>query len=141
MCPGVLCNSQCPDELRLGELTSNKWHTGLKIFIALLIVIPAVGCIIIKVLFRLWLLQLEKKQEEYLKQQQLLDRKARNSSIKVECLSMCCSVPQWLRATCWNGHRVARATSAQNTHNNRNRYVQTSLLARGYDAITRVYNV
>ena len=28
------------------------------------------------------------------------------------------SVPEWLRVTCWNVHREARAISAQNTRNN-----------------------
>ena len=73
---GVLCNSQCPDELQLGELTSNNWHTGVKIFIALLIIVPAVVCIIIKVLFRVWLFQLEKQQKEYLEWHQ---KEGRNS--------------------------------------------------------------
>ena len=91
--PGVLCNSQCPDKLQLGELTSNNWHTGTKVFIALLIIGLAVVCIIVKVVFRLWLFQLEKKQEEYLKQfSDDNDTEVRQSSDytpQVECLSVC----------------------------------------------------
>ena len=63
---GVLCNSQCPDKLQLGELTSNNWHTGIKIFIALLIAGLAVVCVAIKILFACWLLRLEKKQYDYI---------------------------------------------------------------------------
>ena len=45
-----------------------------------------------------------------------------------------CSVPQWLRAgmaPCWNGHREARATSAQNARNNGIMY--TNIRIRGMD--------
>ena len=35
---GSLCNSQCPDELILGEPTSNKWHIGVKLAIVVLVV-------------------------------------------------------------------------------------------------------
>lgn len=63
---GVLCNSQCPDELRLGELTSNNWHMGIKIFISVLIIGLAVLCVVIKIVFILWLILLEKKQGNYL---------------------------------------------------------------------------
>ena len=64
--PGVLCNPQCPDELRLGELTSNNWHTGIKIGIAVLINAIAVFCVIMKLASKLWLYRLEKKQNDYL---------------------------------------------------------------------------
>ena len=64
---GILCNSQCPDELRLGELTSNNWHTGVKIFIAVLIAGLAALTVLGKIVFCLWLLRLEKKQRDYLK--------------------------------------------------------------------------
>ena len=63
---GILCNSQCPDELQLGELTSNNWHIGIKIFIAVLITGLAVLCVIIKVLFFFWLRWLEKQQDIHL---------------------------------------------------------------------------
>ncbi len=64
---GALCNSQCPDELQLGVLTSNNWHTGAKIFIALLIISLAIICVIVKTWFSCWLIRLEKKQRDYIK--------------------------------------------------------------------------
>ena len=63
---GVQCNPQCPDELRLGELTSNNWHFGIKIVIATLIISVAVLCVLMKCAFKLWLYRLEKKQNDYL---------------------------------------------------------------------------
>ena len=64
--PGVLCNHRCPDELRLGELTSNSWHFGIKIGIAALINAIAVFCLIMKLASKFWLYRLEKKQADYL---------------------------------------------------------------------------
>lgn len=63
---GVLCNRQCPDNFSLGELTSNNWHFGIKIGIAVLIVVIAVLCVMMKLVFRFWLYRLEKKQTNYL---------------------------------------------------------------------------
>ena len=63
---GALCNSQCPDELQLGVLTSNNWHIGIKIGIAVLINAIAVICVIMKLASKLWLWRLEKKQIDYL---------------------------------------------------------------------------
>ena len=63
---GVLCNPECPDKLVLGELTSNNWHIGVKIFVAVLIIGVALVCVIFKMLFMLWLLWLEKKQFHYI---------------------------------------------------------------------------
>ena len=64
--PGILCNHQCPDELRLGELTSNSWHFGIKLGIAVLINAIAVFCLIMKLASKFWLYRLEKKQADYL---------------------------------------------------------------------------
>ena len=89
---GVLCNSQCPDELRLGELTSNNWHTGAKVFIAFIIIIPAVVCIIIKVIFRLWLFQLEKEQKEYLEKKQNEHLKSLDDVDSIVCVCVCVRV-------------------------------------------------
>lgn len=63
---GVLCNSECPDELNLGDLSSNSWHIGIKLAIAALVVGLALCCVIMKVGFVLWLQRLEKKQRDYL---------------------------------------------------------------------------
>ena len=63
---GVLCNSECPDRLLLGELTSNNWPALSKIFIALIVLTLAVLCIVIKSAFVLWLWLLERKQDAYL---------------------------------------------------------------------------
>ena len=63
---GILCNSQCPDKLQLTELTSNNWHIGIKILIAVLITSLTVLCVIIKVLFFFWRHWLEKKQKNLL---------------------------------------------------------------------------
>ena len=63
---GVLCNSQCPSELRLGELVSNSWHLGVKVAIAVLVSGLAVACVAVKLWFCFWILRLEKKQRDYL---------------------------------------------------------------------------
>ena len=63
---GVLCNPQCPDQLILGELTSNNWRLGVKVFIVILIVGIGITCVIIKVMFFTWLYVLEKKLSNYL---------------------------------------------------------------------------
>ena len=63
---GVLCNNMCPDELQLGQLTSNNWPVWSKIFIVVLVVGLAVLCILIEVAFIVWLCLLERKQDAYL---------------------------------------------------------------------------
>ena len=63
---GFLCNPQCPDEFILGELTSNNWHVGIKILIAILVVGLSAVCISMKVAFMCWLSYLERKQDAYL---------------------------------------------------------------------------
>ena len=63
---GVLCNRQCPDKLLLGELTSNNWHIGVKIFIVILIIGIATICTIVKLMFTIWLHKMEKKMNDYL---------------------------------------------------------------------------
>lgn len=63
---GVLCNAECPDELMLGQLTSNNWHLSVKILIAVLIIGLALLCVMMKITFVLWLYRLEKKQNDYL---------------------------------------------------------------------------
>ena len=80
---GILCNSQCPDKLQLTELTSNNWHIGIKIFIAVLITSLAVLCVIIKVLFSFWLLWLEKKQKDHLKSLQKKPKSTDHTKQKV----------------------------------------------------------
>ena len=63
---GVVCNPQCPEEILFGELTSNSWHVGIKIFIALLIISLGIICVIAKIMFVVWLYRLEKKLKDYL---------------------------------------------------------------------------
>ena len=63
---GFHCNSQCPDELLLSELTSNNWHVGVKSTIAVLIIGLSVICVLIKLTFVVWLYHLEKKLNNYL---------------------------------------------------------------------------
>lgn len=63
---GFICNAQCSGDLRVGELTSNNWHIGVKLFIAALVVGLAVACIALKITFISWLYRLEKRQDEYL---------------------------------------------------------------------------
>ena len=65
-CTGSLCNSQCPDRLILGQLSSNNWHLGIKLFIVVLVIIIAVFCFLVKLAFTFWLYQLEKKLNNYL---------------------------------------------------------------------------
>ena len=63
---GVLCNDQCPDKLLLGQLTSNNWHIGVKIFIVVMVLSISSICVIFKLMFDIWLYQMEKKLKEYL---------------------------------------------------------------------------
>ena len=64
--PGTLCNRECPDKLLLSGLTSNNWHLGVKIFIVVVIIGISITCVIIKLLFALWLYVMEKKLNDYL---------------------------------------------------------------------------
>ena len=57
---------ECPEEFTQGELTSNNWHLGLKIIIAVLIVGVSVLCVVMKLIFGLWLCWLNWKQNTYL---------------------------------------------------------------------------
>ena len=63
---GILCNDACPDQLLLGELTSNNWPLWSKILVAVLVVGLAVVCMLVKVAFVTWVWWLEKKQDAYL---------------------------------------------------------------------------
>ena len=63
---GVLCNPQCPDQVIFGELTSNNWHLGVKIFIITLVIGIAVICVIVKLQFNTWVYVLERKLNKYL---------------------------------------------------------------------------
>ena len=65
-CTGPQCNEECPEEFVQGELTSNNWHLGLKITIAVLIVSVTVLCVVMKFIFGVWLFRLNWKQNSYL---------------------------------------------------------------------------
>ena len=72
----------------MGELTSNNWHVGVKLFIALLIIGLGVICVIVKVTFVVWLYRLEKKLKDYL---QSLDSELENpdhTTLQVKLLSL-----------------------------------------------------
>ena len=56
----------CPDRFMVGELTSNNWPVWAKITIASAIIGIALLCLLGKILFALWMYQLDKKQDEYL---------------------------------------------------------------------------
>ena len=66
LCTGILCNGQCPDQLVLGELTSNNWPLWSKIIVAILVVGLAMVCVLIKMAFVIWVWWLERKQDAYL---------------------------------------------------------------------------
>ena len=72
---GTHCNSQCPDKLLLGELTSNNWHIGVKSTIAVLIVGLSIVCVLIKLTFVVWLYRLEKKLNYYMYLRSFLNKK------------------------------------------------------------------
>ena len=65
-CTGILCNDQCPDQLLLGQLTSDNWPLWSKIFITVLVVGLATVCMLIKMAFVAWVWWLERKQDAYL---------------------------------------------------------------------------
>ena len=96
---GILCNSQCPDELRLGELTSNNWHTGVKIFIAVLIAGLAALTVLGKIVFCLWLLRLEKKQRDYLKSLKPERNTQDNNTLQVKWINY--YICLWLSPVLW----------------------------------------
>lgn len=56
----------CPDRLELGELTSDNWPLWSKIVIAVLVIGVAVVCMVVKVMFMVWVCWLERKQDAYL---------------------------------------------------------------------------
>ena len=88
---GSLCNSQCPDELILGEPTSNKWHIGVKLAIVVQVVGLSITCIVIKWMFFVRLHHLEKKLNSYLHS---FDNKLESSNRVI---------PQVNRSTIWEG--------------------------------------
>ena len=57
---------ECPEEFTQGELTSNNWHLGLKITIAILTAGFTVLCLMMKLIFGVWLCWLNWKQNTYL---------------------------------------------------------------------------
>lgn len=50
----------------MGELTSDNWHIAVKILLAILINSLTILCVLMKIVFVLWLSRLEKKQADYL---------------------------------------------------------------------------
>lgn len=97
---GFVCNAQCSGDLRVGELTSNNWHLGVKLFIAVLVVGLAVACIALKIVFIYWLYILKKKQDQYLDSLKKEENEAslnfplcdENDAVSVSCLDLCYSV-------------------------------------------------
>ena len=65
-CQGPYCNNMCPDRFVLGELTSNNWPLWAKITISSAVVGTALLCLLGKILFAIWIYQLDKKQDDYL---------------------------------------------------------------------------
>ena len=56
----------CPEEFNLGSLTSNNWATVGKAAVAIVIVGVTILCLIMKLIFGLWLCRLNWKQNAYL---------------------------------------------------------------------------
>ena len=68
---GVFCNQECPDELRLGELTSNNWSSFVKFLISALTISLVIACTVVKVLFIIWrYCWMKKRQEDFLNKEQ-----------------------------------------------------------------------
>ena len=60
-CAGPYCNEQCPEQFTLGEITTNDFPLYAKIIVAMLIVGLAVACLVMKLVFHLWIVHLEHK--------------------------------------------------------------------------------
>ena len=65
-CQGPYCYDRCPDSIDLSSLMSNNWHPGAKVAIAVVIIGIAAICLLMKMLFVIWLFWLERKQDAYL---------------------------------------------------------------------------
>ena len=65
-CQGLYCNMECPDELQLGELTSNNWPIWARVIIAAVILLLGMLSMLMKMLFAIWLFRLERQQDDYL---------------------------------------------------------------------------
>ncbi len=65
-CQGPHCNDACPEMFVLGEPNSNSWLPSSKVMLVLVVVGVAVLCILMKVVFVVWMWRLEWKQQLYL---------------------------------------------------------------------------
>ena len=65
-CQGPHCNDICPEMFILGELDSNSYLPSSKVMLVLVVVGVAVFCILMKMIFVVWLWRLEWKQQLYL---------------------------------------------------------------------------
>ena len=67
-CSGPHCNPMCPEQLDLDASAGNIWPTSSKI--ALLVIVGAIGvlCVLVKVVFVVWVICLEHRQDVYLEQ-------------------------------------------------------------------------
>ena len=65
-CQGPHCNNECPEMFILDELQSDNWLPGIKVLLVLVVIGVVIACVVVKVIFLLWLWKLEWKQQLYL---------------------------------------------------------------------------
>ena len=85
-CSGPRCNPMCPEQIDLGASSGNIWPTSSKI--ALLVIVGAIGvlCVLVKLVFVVWVICLEYRQDVYL--EQLLEGTDVDVKLKV-CMVVC----------------------------------------------------
>ena len=65
-CTGPHCNSMCPEQFVLGGPSKDTWPTASKIVILTIVGAIGVLCVLVKVVFMLWLCCVERYQHLYL---------------------------------------------------------------------------
>ena len=65
-CQGPYCYEHCPDSLGPSPLVANSWPLEAKVSIAVVILAVSVICLIMKLIFFIWLQGLERKQDVFL---------------------------------------------------------------------------
>jgi len=86
---GPYCNRECPETFLLGELTSNNWPFWGKILVVSIVMGIGVLAVFMKVLFKIWLFVLERKQQSYLDSLSSDDEVDVESSLSDSHLQVC----------------------------------------------------
>ena len=80
-CTGPHCNSMCPERFMLGGPSKDTWPTASKIVILTIVGTIGVLCVLVKLIFLIWVQCLEYRQDVYL--ENLLQRTDLDEKLKV----------------------------------------------------------